>query len=131
MSVSRFLLDTHALIWWWTDDPRLSARAHAVIADRSNGVWVSAASVWEMRTKARLGRLPGVPGLVDAYDNLMRRGSLHTLDISWRHAYVAASFDVDHQDPFDRMLVAQAELEGMTLITADTAMAQFEVARFW
>lgn len=92
---------------------------------------MSAASVWEMRTKARLGRLQGVPGLVDAFDNLIRRSSLHTLDISWRHAYVAASFDIDHQDPFDRMLVAQAELEGLTLVTADAAIARFEVARLW
>ena len=127
----RFLLDTHALIWWWSDDDRLSSRARAVIADRSQEVWVSAASVWEMRTKSRLGRLQGVPGLIETFESLIRRSGFQTLDISWRHAYLAAALEVDHQDPFDRMLVAQAKLEGLTLITSDARMADFEVATLW
>jgi len=127
----RLLLDTHALIWCWTGDSRLSAAALDALADTSNEVLISPASVWEMRTKSRLGRLGGVPQLLDSFANLIRRSGFRVIDINWQHAYAAAAFEVAHQDPFDRMLAAQASIEGLTLVTADPALQQFDIARLW
>jgi len=129
--VDRLLLDTHALIWAWTGDSRLSNIALIALENRVTEVFISPASVWEMRTKSRLGRLGGVPNLLESFANLIRRSGFLVVDITWQHAYAAAAFEVGHQDPFDRMLAAQAAIEGLTLVTADPAMNQFDIARLW
>lgn len=128
---SQLLLDTHALIWCWTGDRRMSPVALEALSDPTNEVLISPASVWEMRTKARLGRLGGVPNLLESFATLIRRSGFLVVDINWQHAYAAAAFEVAHQDPFDRMLAAQASIEGLTLVTADPAMNQFDIARLW
>ncbi|MBM4234415.1 MAG: type II toxin-antitoxin system VapC family toxin [Gammaproteobacteria bacterium] len=128
----RLLLDTHVLIWCWTGDRRLSERARNTLSDASNEVWISAASVWEMRTKARLGRLSGVPNVTSAsFADLTRRSGFRLMDIKWQHAYLAAEFEMAHQDPFDRMLAAQASMEDLTLMTSDPALAHFGVTCLW
>lgn len=126
------LLDTHALIWWWLDDPQLSPAARQAIGDDDNAVWVSAASAWEILTKQRRGKLPGLPAdLVSSYTALLAADGFQPLAISTPHALRAGNHPAEHRDPFDRMLAAQAELEGLTLVTCDTALREFGCATLW
>ena len=127
----RLLLDTHALLWWFTDDPALSARAREAISEAENEVLVSAASAWEIATKHRLGKLPEAAGAVSRFDALVTADRFTPLAISSRHGLRAGSYDTGHRDPFDRMLAAQAELEALLLVTADPAFAAFPVRTLW
>jgi PIN domain nuclease of toxin-antitoxin system len=127
----RALLDTHVLLWWWTDSPRLSGAAREVIADPGNEIFISTASVWEIRTKQRLGKLSQIPDLSVHFGDLLQRSRFTVLDIGWRHALVAGAYPAEHRDPFDRMLAAQALTERLTLLTADPALSQFDIARLW
>ena len=115
----RLLLDTHALLWWLEDSPELSADARERIADGSNEVAVSAASAWEMAIKQAAGRLRVPDDLGDA----LEASHLMPLPITLEHAFRAGSLPPHHQDPFDRMLIAQALIEGLTIVTRD---ARFE-----
>ena len=127
----RLLLDTHALLWWWKDDPRLSKRAVAAIADEANTVMVSAASAWEIATKHRIGKLAGVETALRDFNELITADGFSHLAIAHSHAIKAGTFDVEHRDPFDRMLAAQAIIEGAALVTEDPAMKPFSVKCFW
>ena len=127
----RLLLDTHALLWWWKDDPRLSKRAVAAIADEANTVMVSAASAWEIATKHRIGKLPGVETALRDFNELITADGFSHLAIAHSHANKAGTFDVEHRDPFDRMLASQAIIEGAVLVTDDAAMKMFQVKCFW
>lgn len=127
----RFLLDTHALLWWWTDDPKLSARARAAIADETNTLLVSAASAWEIATKHRLGKLDLAAEAVPRFGELIAADGFEHLPITHLHALTAAGYAVDHRDPFDRMLAAQSALESAPLISCDPAFAAFSVQTVW
>lgn len=127
----RLLLDTHALLWWFTDDPRLSSGARIRIADSANEILVSAASAWEIATKQRLGKLDGVPGAVRRFAELVAADGFLPLAINHAHALRAGSFPAVHRDPFDRMLAAQAEIEEVPLVTCDPAFAEFGIETLW
>ncbi|MGL4229936.1 MAG: type II toxin-antitoxin system VapC family toxin [Casimicrobium sp.] len=127
----RLLLDTHALLWWWADDKRLSKRAAAAIADEANMVFVSAASAWEIATKHRIGKLPGAEQAVSEFNELIVADGFTHLPTTYQHSLKAGGFDNDHRDPFDRMLAAQAIIEGATLVTDDRAMKLFKAKCFW
>ncbi len=127
----RLLLDTHALLWWWKDDKRLSRRAAAAIADEANTVLVSAASAWEIATKHRIGKLPGAEQAIGQFNDLIVADGFIHLAITYQHALKAGGFDNAHRDPFDRMLAAQAIIEGATLVTDDAAMKQLRAKCFW
>lgn len=127
----KLLLDTHALLWWWKDDPRLSKRAVAAIADEANSVLVSAASAWEIATKHRIGKLPGAENAVGKFNELIVADGFSQLAVSYQHALKAGGFDTKHRDPFDRMLAAQSIIEGATLVSDDAAMKLFRVKCFW
>ena len=127
----RLLLDTHALLWWWTDDARLSAAARAAIADGANEVIVSAASAWEVATKQRLGKLAELPQAASRFAELTDADGFTALAMEQRHALRAGSYPHDHRDPFDRMLAAQSEIEGLTLVTCDAALSAFPCSRLW
>ena len=120
----RLLLDTHALLWWLTDDPRLTDRAREAIADPASSVFVSAAVAWEIAIKQALGRLEPPEDL----SVRLARERFEELAITIVHALRAAELPPHHGDPFDRVLVAQAELEGLTLVTRDPRIAQYGVA---
>ena len=120
----RLLLDTHALLWWTTDDKRLKARERELIANEDAIVWVSAASVWEISIKAILGRVD--LGNIDLGRELERNNFLE-LPITWRHAEVAGSLPRHHEDPFDRMLIAQAQTEQLVLVSYDGAFRDYDV----
>ena len=127
----RFLLDTHALLWWLFDDPQLSTKARGVLMDRSNVVFVSSASAWEIATKYRLGKLNSAAPLVRDMRGWIVQAGFSELPISLAHAERAGSWPQPHRDPFDRMLAAQSILDGLPLITRDDAIAQFGTATFW
>jgi PIN domain nuclease of toxin-antitoxin system len=127
----KLLLDTHAVVWWWLDDPRLTATARAAIAATGNTVCVSAASAWEIATKNRLGKWPDVERIVDEFPSLLRRSRFAPLAISVEHARLAGMLAGSHRDPFDRMLIAQSREEQAALVTADPALRDFGVPVIW
>lgn len=127
----RLLLDTHALLWWLAGDARrLSRRARAAIADEGNVVHVSAASAWEISTKQRLGKLDaGV--LVGRFTGTIADQAFVPLPISLDHAERAGSLPGTHRDPFDRMLIAQAQAENLVLVSNETVFDAFGIQRRW
>ncbi|WP_167133340.1 type II toxin-antitoxin system VapC family toxin [Paramicrobacterium chengjingii] len=126
-----FLLDTHVLLWWFTNDERLSTNAHEIIGDQSNDIYVSAASAWEIATKTRLGKLSDVPKAVEKYGELSTAQGFSHLSVTYRHGLLAGGFDAAHRDPFDRMLAAQSQLEDVPLVSRDQAFAEFYVDVVW
>ena len=121
----RLLLDTHALLWWWTDDPQLSARARDAISDPANAVFVSAATAWELAPKHRLGKLGEAAEAVSRFDELVVADDFQHVPINHYHCLKAGGYAVEHRDPFDRMLVAQAVSEPMHLLTHDATLARY------
>ncbi len=125
------LLDTHALLWWLADDPSLTKPARKAIADTKNIIWVSAASAWEIATKARLGKLPtGVELAADFVGHLEREGFV-VLTISAEHAIRAGTLRGVHKDPFDRMLIAQAQAENIPIVSNEAVFDSYGVVRLW
>ena len=110
-----YLLDTHLLLWWLADDARLPKKADILLRDPSKAFFVSAASAWEISIKRALGKLEAPPDL----ENALNASHFALLPIQVRHAVAAGALPPHHQDPFDRMLVAQASLEGLTFLTHD------------
>lgn len=127
----KLLLDTHALAWWWADDPKLPNTARAAIADSANVVVVSAASAWEIATKSRLGKWPQGGHLLTDFDDYLRRSRFVELPITVAHARLAGSLDGKHRDPFDRMLIAQSRIEDASLVTADSIFTRYRVPVIW
>jgi PIN domain nuclease of toxin-antitoxin system len=121
----RLLLDTHVLLWWLADDRRLKPSERRAIADRDSLVCVSAVSVWEIAIKRGLGRLDID---IEVLEREMEAGGLIELPIRWRHAKSTASLPYHHDDPFDRLLVAQAQSEGLVLVSYDAAFRAYDVA---
>jgi PIN domain nuclease of toxin-antitoxin system len=127
----RLLLDTHALLWWWADDPQLTMAARSALQDKANEVWVSTASAWEIATKQRIGKLPAWPMPSGGLDAMVVAEGFAHLPISCAHAWHAGSLDWAHRDPFDRMLAAQANLEQLTLVTRDSVFAGLPIQVLW
>ncbi len=127
----KLLLDTHALIWWLEGNEALSSRAHEAIADESNSVAVSAASAMEVATKFRIGKLPGAALLAQEFEAILAEQGFGELAISVRHARLAGEMNISHKDPFDRFLIAQAQAEGMVLVSNETMFDAFAVKRLW
>ena len=127
----RLLLDTHALLWWLDGDRRLSAKARRAIGDAANSILVSAASAWEITTKARLGKLPGALDVAADVAGCVAGQGFVALDITILHAQRAGRLPGAHRDPFDRMLIAQAQLEDVAIVTDDEAFEPYQVRRFW
>ena len=127
----KLLLDTHAFLWWVTDDPNLSESARAAIADESNSVFVSAATAWEISTKHRLGKLNEATDVCERFHELVMADGFELLPVDAYNALKAGSYRVQHRDPFDRMLAAQTELEGMDLVTRDPSFKLFHTRVFW
>lgn len=117
----KVLLDTHALLWFITDATRLSPTARATLDDPGTTLVVSAASAWEIATKHRIGRLPAAEPVVDAYPEHLARIRAEELPVSTRHALLGGGMAWDHQDPFDRLIGAQAITESLPLVTRDPA----------
>lgn len=127
----RLLVDTHAFLWFLNEDQRLNSSPRAAIEDEQNIVFVSAATCWEITTKYRLGKLPEAAVVAADVAKVVRERGFDRLDISLEHGQHAGAFTQAHRDPFDRMIAAQALLEGLTLVSKDTAFDAFGVRRIW
>lgn len=125
------LLDMHALVWWFADDPKLSPSALAAIAEAANRVFVSSASGWEVATKHRNGRSPEAARLLRELPGALRRDRFEPLPISLDHALAAGALPGPHKDPFDRMLIAQARIENLSVVTIDPVFRAYEVDIVW
>lgn len=119
----RLLLDTHIILWWDADDPRLSDILRAAIASPENEVFVSAASAWEIGIKKASGKLQVGASLA----HTIRSRAFTALAITIEHAEWAGSLPLLHRDPFDRLLVAQAQMEGLALVTVDEQILRYQV----
>jgi PIN domain nuclease of toxin-antitoxin system len=128
----KVLLDTHAFLWWFTDDRQLSSRARRILGDGSNEVYFSAASGWEIAIKTRLGRLSVVgDNLEDFVAEHVAANGFEVLPIHLNHALRTYSLPDYHRDPSDRLLIAQALIEELTLLTADRKLSDYKVRIVW
>lgn len=125
--MKRLLLDTHAFLWWLSDDPALPAAAKNAICDGQNEVYISAATSWEISIKKSLGKLK-------APDNIaviVEKERFLRLPITLCHGDIAGQLPLHHSDPFDRMLIAQARAEGLIIVTCDQNINQYEIYTLW
>ena len=124
------LLDTHIFLWWLFNDVRLPQGIKETAQSMDNTVLVSAASVWEISTKFRLGKLPEASLVAKDVPGWIARASFQSLPVSPIHAQLAGEWKMSHRDPFDRMLAAQAKLENIPLATIDKALSNFPIEIF-
>ncbi len=120
----RILIDTHVLLWWFGSSKRLKPEHVELFEDESNDLWVSASSAWEFAIKQKLGRLEAP----DDFRSAVVASGLHEMAITHQHALVAGDLPMHHRDPFDRMLVAQAQIEQMAIMTVDPVFDDYDVA---
>ncbi len=125
------IIDTHTFLWMVTDDRRLSEPARAVIADGANQVFLSVASMWEIVLKAGTGKLYVPGGPARFLEQEMRRNRLSPLAVQPAHILRLPSLPAIHKDPFDRLLIAQAQVESLPLLTADPEIRQYPVQIIW
>ncbi len=125
------LLDTHALIWWLFDNPKLSRAARARLAAGEDPVYVSAASAWEIATKVRIGKMPEGRALAENFGLYLQLQSLQALPITVDHARLAGAISSPHKDPFDRLIAAQAQIENLFVVTCDPAFQGLGVSILW
>ncbi len=121
--MQRFLLDSHVLLWWLADAAELGSRCKELMADHRNQIFVSAATTWEIAIKTALGKLEAPPDM----DAIVEDEGFSKLPISLYHGQLAGGLPPLHRDPFDRMLIAQAQTEGLILITADDSIRQYNI----
>lgn len=127
----RVLLDTHTFLWWILDAKELSARARSTIASPDNECLVSAASCWEMAIKASTGKLE-LDGTIDRFvPHHLAVNGFRELPVEMRHAAGVARLPFHHRDPFDRLLVSQALVETLTIVSADPVFRRYGVKRIW
>ena len=127
----RALLDTHALLWWLDGDRRLSNVARDLIAEEANTVFVSAASAWEITTKVRIGKLPGAVDVATDFAACVTAQGFSELEIGPADGARAGSLPGSLRDPFDRMLIAQAQAHDLQLISIDAVFDEYGVRRLW
>ena len=129
--MTSLLLDTHAMLWFFWDDPQLSARAKVLIQDANNRKLVSIATCWEIAIKVGLGKLDLAEPSRSFLPREIARNNLELLPISLGHATMVEGLVAHHRDPFDRLLVAQAMTEGLPLVSADGIFDQYGINRLW
>lgn len=122
----RMLIDTHILLWWLADDPALPRRISDAITDSDTAVLVSAATAWEIAIKKAFGRLEAPDELLEA----LEANAFDTLPMTAAHALAAGGLPAHHSDPFDRMLIAQARIENLTLVSVDARFCDYDVELF-
>jgi len=124
-------LDTHTFLWWITDDPRLSSRVRDIIGDGDNKLFLSAASGWEMAIKAGIGKLD-LPGSLEAFiSEQLAVNAIESLPIQMSHALHVYALPAYHRDPFDRIIVVQARLENLPILTSDPEIGRYPVETIW
>lgn len=126
----KYLLDTHVLLWWLDNDRALSTKASRAISSPENEIFISTATAWELAIKNHSGKLE-IPRVLDGFEGALEDEGFFTLAISIRHALRAGALPNHHKDPFDRMLVAQAQAEDLALISNDSMFDHYGVRRLW
>ncbi len=127
----KFLLDTHAFLWWITDSPLISKKVRLIMADGSSELFWSSAGSWEIAIKYKNGKLP-LPDKPEVFiPNELAINRISSLSITDEHAFLAGNLPGHHRDFFDRMLIAQSNIENMPLISNDQIMSQYDVKTFW
>lgn len=127
----KVLLDTHVFLWWITDDPQLPSHIRELIAKGGNELFFSAASCWEIAIKAQLGKI-SIPAKADSYiSEQMAANSVQSLPVEASHALQVYHLPLLHRDPFDRILIAQAQLEGLPIITSDSQIMEYKIKVIW
>ena len=127
----QLLIDTHVLIWWWSDDPRLPGTMRDLMAAHETTVYVSAVSALEIAIKVRLGRLPEMIERVHQFSEGVVQDGFYHLNIHYEHARQAGLLTGDHRDPFDRLLAAQSLYERLPIVTSDPQIAAFGCQVLW
>ena len=129
----KLLLDTHALLWFVLDDPKLSDVADALITDLKNQIYVSPAVHWELAIKISVGKYALPPGISfgDFVEQSTTKNGFKILSIDPSHTQLLTTMPFHHRDPFDRLMVAQALAEGMEIVSADSILSQYSVKRHW
>jgi len=127
----RVLLDTHAFIWWDSEPDRLSSAARAVCQDRANTLLLSTASAWEMQIKIQLGKLKLNLPLPQVIEDHRKTNNIEILPVLLPHIFGLQNFPMHHKDPFDRLLIAQANVENVSVVTNDPAFALYPVKLLW
>ncbi len=127
----RLLLDTHAFLWWLDGDRRLPLRLRRLIGDDANAVYVSAATAWEIATKARLGKLPGATDVATDVGGAVASQGFLAMPVTIPHAQRAGALPGPHRDPFDRMLIAQSQMDDLPLVSVEALFDGYGVTRLW
>jgi PIN domain nuclease of toxin-antitoxin system len=127
----KVLLDTHAMLWWLVDDPRLSDKARETIAEGRNQLFWSIASAFELAVKVGVGKLELGRSLRSLFAEIVSEQGAELLPMTHEHCVRLGNLELHHRDPFDRMLVAQALEEGIPLLTADPKMELYPIDRLW
>ena len=127
MGKAFMVLDTHIFLWWLFDDPKLPVRIKKHVENINNSIFVSAASVWEITTKFRIGKLPEASTVAADVPKWIIKAGFQPLAITPEHAQLAGAWKVAHRDPFDRMIAAQSKLENFPLATIDKAISFFPI----
>lgn len=127
----RLLIDTHILIWWWSDDPLLRPRIRELMEASETVVYVSAVCALELAIKVRLGKLPQMAHRVTQFHEGVRDDGFYHLNVHYEHAVRAGLLPGDHRDPFDRVLAAQSLIEDLPLVTCDPQIAAFGCRTLW
>jgi PIN domain nuclease of toxin-antitoxin system len=127
----RLLLDTHVLLWFLTNDPKLSGAARSAIVDPANVRWVSPISLLEIALKHRLGKLPLPMPFAAIFPPLLHASDIHLLPLETVHIEPLTTLPLHHKDPFDRLIAATAKVEDLTLVSADRAFDAYGLARLW
>jgi PIN domain nuclease of toxin-antitoxin system len=125
------LLDTHALLWWLFGQQLLTPAAKSAITDDDNEIFVSAASAWEISTKRRIGKLPDADSLSDGLEEVVRTQGFLPLPVTLSHGEAGGALPGLHKDPFDRLLIAQATLEGLVFVSNERLFDSYGVRRLW
>ena len=127
----KLLLDTHAAAWWWLGSPLLGKQREDLVREQADEVFVSSVTAWEIARKVAIGKFREAQLLASSFAAFVEDDGFIHLPLSHDHAVRAAAYPQEHRDPFDRMLAAQAELEGLTLLTKDTELSAFPCAALW
>ena len=128
--MERFLLDTHTALWFFGGDTALSSTADHIIRDRTNRIYLSVVSAWELTIKISIGKLR-FPGDAEGFKQVAQKNDITIIPIEISHLTVLKELPMIHRDPFDRLLVATALAEEMRFITADKNIAQYDVSQLW
>jgi PIN domain nuclease of toxin-antitoxin system len=127
----KLLIDSHAIVWWMTDDPRLSPVARKALGSSQHQRFLSLASLWELSLKVAAGRLQGIGSTIGNLQQASSQQGIMSLPITYEHIVRVENLPLHHADPFDRILVAQALEEGLTILTADRALRRYPAPVVW